>query len=70
LPQVELAETGSEHSFVRQLGLVFGDHRRAEATAKSILDDLMVFRGAEQQSQCWTLMRLANVAVDSFQIEI
>src|SRR4051794_14888607 len=42
LLQVELAETGSQHPLVRQLRLVFGDHRRAEAAAESILDHLII----------------------------
>jgi hypothetical protein len=51
LLQVELAETGSQHSFVGELGLVFGDHRRAEASAECIFDYLIVFRGAKQQAK-------------------
>ena len=43
LLHVELAETGSQHPLVRQLRLVFGDHRRAEAAAESIFDYLIVF---------------------------
>jgi len=40
--EIELAETGSQHPFVGELGLVFGDHRRAEAPAECIFHYLIV----------------------------
>jgi hypothetical protein len=54
--RVELMKLGAHELFGRQHRLVFSDKRGRHRSRKRVLDDFIVFGGAEQNANCRALM--------------
>ena len=65
-----VVQLGLQQCFVWQLSLIFGDERRREGTAERIFDDLAIFGGAQQHTDGRTLVGLAHIPVERFQVEL
>src|SRR6266568_4771132 len=67
--QIELMQLGPQQFLVREVCLVLGNQGRRYCAAESIFDHLVVFAGAEQNSDGRAFMRFADIAIESFQIK-
>ena len=62
-------QLGREQLLVWQLGLIFGDERGRKRAAEGVLDHLAVLAGAEKDADGRSFVRLADVTVESLQVE-
>ncbi len=67
---IELVQFGLQELLVGKVGLVLGDQRGGQGAAEGVLDHFVVFAGAQEHADRWTFVRLADVAVEGFQIEL
>src|SRR4051812_11282862 len=66
---VELVKFAPEKLFVGQESLIFGDESRGYGAAEGVFDDLIILGGAEKDADGRALVRLADVAIECFEIE-
>jgi hypothetical protein len=67
---VELVELGLQEPLVRQASLILGHERGRHGPAEGVLDDLAVFRGAQEDADRRPLVRLLHVPVERLQVEL
>ena len=67
---VKLVQLGFEQLLVGKPGLVFGDHSGRHGAAQGVFNDLMVLRGAQQHANRRLFVRLLDVAVEGFEVEL
>jgi hypothetical protein len=67
--RVELVELTTEHGLWRKHRLVLGDQRRRSRASERVLDNLVVFRRAEQDADRGPFGRFLHVAVKRLNVE-